>query len=109
MKTGIEIIAEERERQINEEGFTIERDHELYEVSNELAIAGGCYALAEASREHLQSNEAPLIWPWAKEWWKPSPDNRIKELAKAGALIAAQIDNLIEKKIIDGQLDDEGI
>lgn len=34
------------------------------------------------------------IWPWDKSWWKPTPDDRIRELIKAGALIAAEIDRL---------------
>jgi hypothetical protein len=28
-------------------------------------------------------------------WYKPSPENRIRELEKAGALIAAEIDRLL--------------
>jgi hypothetical protein len=37
-------------------------------------------------------------WPWRWEWWKPG--NRVRELEKAGALIAAEIDRLsrIENK-----------
>ncbi len=35
----------------------------------------------------------PSTWDWFK-WWKPTPENRIKELAKAGALIAAEIDRI---------------
>jgi hypothetical protein len=35
-----------------------------------------------------------VAWPWDKGWWKPTPDNRIRELEKAGALIAAEIDRL---------------
>jgi hypothetical protein len=34
------------------------------------------------------------MWPWEASWWKPSQTDRIKELAKAGALIAAEIDRL---------------
>ncbi len=48
-------------------------------------------------------------WPWDPKWWKPlyndeedqTPDeidNRIRELTKAGALIAAEIDRLQRKK-----------
>lgn len=37
---------------------------------------------------------APAGWPWHPKWWKPTPDDRIRELAKAGALIAAEIDRL---------------
>ena len=32
-------------------------------------------------------------WPWAKKWWKPS-DDPVRNLVKAGALIAAEIDRL---------------
>jgi hypothetical protein len=35
------------------------------------------------------------LWPWADTWYSPSPDNRIHELEKAGALIAAEIDRLL--------------
>lgn len=35
------------------------------------------------------------MWPWSDEKWNPEPDNRIRELAKAGALIAAEIDRLL--------------
>jgi len=33
------------------------------------------------------------LWPWGSEWWKPSKDP-IRDLVKAGALIAAEIDRL---------------
>jgi hypothetical protein len=37
------------------------------------------------------------VWPWEQpDWWKPS-DNPIRNLEKAGALIAAEIDRLIRK------------
>lgn len=32
-------------------------------------------------------------WPWDEEWWKPSEDP-VRNLVKAGALIAAEIDRL---------------
>ena len=35
------------------------------------------------------------LWPWNESWWKPTPDNRIRDLEKAGALIAAEIDRLL--------------
>jgi hypothetical protein len=34
-----------------------------------------------------------IFWPWDQDWWKPSPDP-IRNLVKAGALIAAEIDRL---------------
>jgi hypothetical protein len=35
----------------------------------------------------------PSSWPWDYDWWKPS-DDPIRNLTKAGALIAAEIDRL---------------
>ena len=37
------------------------------------------------------------MWPWNGSYWKPTPDDRIKELTKAGALIAAEIDRLLNE------------
>lgn len=31
------------------------------------------------------------LWPWSREAWKPTGD-RVRDLTKAGALIAAAID-----------------
>lgn len=98
--SGIQLIAIERKRQIEELGYNYRNDA-LY--SNEqLAKAGACYALPEDYRgENLEPVEDPeydnllnAIWPWDKSYWKPTPEDRIKELSKAGALIAAQIDYL---------------
>ena len=87
--SGIELIAPERERQINVEGWSSERDDNY--TNDELALAASLYAMPQRKR-HLDI--LYCIWPWHFTWWKPSPDNRIRELAKAGALIAAEIDRL---------------
>jgi hypothetical protein len=100
MKTGLELIAEERARQISVEGWTPEHDDE--HVNRELALAGAAYALVYAN--HI--TPALDAWPWksegvnsignreiAYESWNPSGDP-LRELAKAGALIAAEIDRL---------------
>ena len=94
-KTGIEIIAEERERQVTKEGWT--KDGDLEYIGGELAKAAASYALPFSARKHYQNKGVPLFFPWDKEWWKPSPngiDGRVKELAKAGSIIAAEIDRL---------------
>ncbi len=98
-KTGAYLIAEERERQIEALGYTPERDQHY--GTGQLARAASCYALPEAFRsrpdhKRLKKNGqyVPNEWPFAPEYWKPSPDNRIRELQKAGALIAADIDRL---------------
>jgi hypothetical protein len=95
MKTGIEIITEERQRQIEKEGWTPEHDDEY--VNDELSSAAACYATRMDKREYKNPFDfvpTPKAWPWEELCWKPTPEDRIKELAKAGALIAAEIDRL---------------
>ena len=87
-KTGIELIAEERQRQIEEEGWTAEHDKQW--KHGELAEAAACYA----SWLDRPSTDIEAVWPFDMTWWKPSQD-RIRELQKAGALIAAEIDRLL--------------
>lgn len=87
-KTGIELIAEERKRQIEVEGFTAEHDNRW--VGGELVMAAICYAQEGGKSPEFR----PFGFPWEKEWWKPSPDDRIRDLVKAGALISAEIDRL---------------
>ena len=93
---GIELIAKERQRQIDEEGWTSEHDAE--HINGELANAAASYAMTDYMRERLQrlanTEGCPPTFQWSLEWWKPCPDDRIKELVKAGALIAAEIDRL---------------
>ncbi len=91
MKTGVELIVEERQRQIEKEGWTFE--HDSLHQHDELARAAATYATPNRFRSFLL-NGRPATFPWVKEWWKPTPNNRIKELVKAGALIAAEIDRL---------------
>lgn len=90
MKTGVELIAEERIRQIEEEGHTIEGDT-FCNGQEELAYAAICYATPFKDRVRFEN---PKLWPWHPDWWNPTPDSRVRELTKAGALIAAEIDRL---------------
>lgn len=95
MKTGIELITEERKRQIEVEGW--DSEHDLIANNEEqLAMAAVAYALPEDRREY--EYQVRNIFPWSMQWWKPTPNDRIKELTKAGALIAAEIDRLQKLK-----------
>jgi hypothetical protein len=90
---GARLIAEERLRQKSEEGWTPEHDDE--HDKGELAAAARAYlyqanAICEASTTY---DDPPIAWPWHASWWKPS-DDPIRNLVKAGALIAAEIDRL---------------
>lgn len=109
--TGVQMIAAERQRQIVEECWTAE--HDSWHSDGELALAGACYAMADKERalcitQKVEANSVnhtslfALLWPFAEEWWNPSPHDRVRELVKAGALIAAEIDRL---KAIESQSD----
>ena len=90
--SGAEMIAAERQRQIDVEGWTVEHDDE--QVSGDLARAAACYAeVSLAPAPFLRQGFPPASWPWSFEWWKPT-DDRVRNLVKAGALIAAEIDRI---------------
>jgi hypothetical protein len=99
--TGAEIIAAERQRQIEEEGWSPEHDDE--HGRGQLARAAENYvrfaAEPDVARDYQRKNgHTPGGWPWHWSWWKPSQGStsadRIRDLAKAGALVAAEIDRL---------------
>lgn len=91
--SGIELIAAERKRQVEREGYDTHHDdlHNNYELSS----AACCYAQmgAGGSYSHTRSGNPPQGWPWHADEWKPKRDP-IKNLVRAGALIAAEIDRL---------------
>jgi len=96
MNTGIELIAAERARQITEEGWTADHD-DTEHPAGQLAGAAACYALWHSVYLHsgVLWRFIMALWPWSHEWWKPTqPADPIRDLAKAGALIAAEIDRL---------------
>lgn len=97
MKTGSQLIADERQRQIDTEGYDPAHDDE--HKQHELARAAVCYAMPPGQRnlsqlDNRRGERVPLRWPWDGVWWKPTPNDRVRELVKAGALIAAEIDRL---------------
>ena len=102
-------IFAERLRQVREEGYYWQRDDGY--AKQELASAAACYAHpAQDPRrtEPLPYGGTPFGWPWDLGEWKPGElrdlgdgamgiaiDDRIRELEKAGALCAAEIDRLV--------------
>lgn len=98
MKTGIELIADERHRQIAKEGFSQQHDEE--HDAGELSAAGAAYALnASCVLYPLNGTpleDTPIMWPWEPSWWKPK--DPLADLVRAGALIAAEIDKLLRAK-----------
>lgn len=88
-ESGVDLIAAERIRQVVEEGWSPAHDDAQRDAR--MVSAAMCYALAFTPRSPSGTGLA-IRWPWDQRWWKPS--DRIRNLAKAGALIAAEIDRL---------------
>ncbi|HGJ9348913.1 TPA: hypothetical protein ACJYBV_006128 [Pseudomonas aeruginosa] len=90
-------VQAERRRQVEAEGWTPEHDDE--HDSGEIACAAACYALPPAHPARIEGalgryGRDPNIWPWTRDWWKPAPNDRRRELIKAGALVLAEIERL---------------
>jgi hypothetical protein len=92
---GVELIKAERLRQISQEGWT--PAHDDMHRKHELGLAASSYLNCVVSPDEEGDENGKVRpcwdWPWAKKWWKPSNDP-IRNLVKAGALIAAEIDRL---------------
>lgn len=86
--TGVDLIATERARQITQEGWSESHDDE--HSHGELLMAALTYAMIDDKNLH---GTAIRLWPWNAQWLKVSSDE-IRNLVKAGALIAAEIDRL---------------
>lgn len=96
---------DERQRQIEKEGYDEKHDDE--HVSGELALAASHYACPKDCREAaitidgvgwMQEEDYPYLWPWSPEDWKPTPDDRKREITKAMALLIAEYERLDRKE-----------
>jgi hypothetical protein len=112
LKSGIELIADERQRQMDKEGWTPAHDDEHDDDS--LAFAAVCYTLprefsstrVKVEQEDISGGRGdcpvwgavkyrvPKLWPegWHGVWGKQK--DRVRALVRAGALIAGEIDRL---------------
>lgn len=94
MLTGIELISQERQKQMDMYGF--DADHDDDHSAGEIVAAAECY-MVYGTNPRFQTS-APMLWPW-KDIWYPTGMNQIRALTKAGALIAAEIDRLQRKQV----------
>lgn len=98
-------ILRERERQMSVEGWSRQHDAEEHTDAS-LVRAACCYAQyaidlqVYGRSEPLLPASTPVDWPWEPSWWKPA-DDPIRNLEKAGALIAAEIDRLLGRGATD--------
>ena len=101
MDTGVKLIATERKRQIQEEGYTAEHDSEHSNCA--LAAMAASYIIdtiveyGPASYYGLGWQErfegyAQELFPFDGEYRKLINNDPVRHLVKAGALIAAEID-----------------
>jgi hypothetical protein len=102
--SGAERIAAERKRQIEAEGWDAGHDDE-HCVGDLLAAARAyCTAVWKQTdpssgwtQEMVDEYILEQLWPWDESFWKPSADP-VRNLEKAGALIAAEIDRLLRAR-----------
>lgn len=109
LRTGVELIAAERERQVKKLNWSPEHDDE--HDAGELAAAAACYAAPEriyTRDEYADSVHFVDPFPWPDGDRRPYDGNvlktpthaqRVRLLEKAGALIAAEIDRLIRLRV----------
>lgn len=118
--TPLELIAEERKRQIEKEGWTLEHDDE--HEDSELAMAAALYASPDDNLMIVNYcdccktiKETIDPWPWLDivnydrysdggidieehAWDKRKEHDRMRRLTIAGALIVAEMERLQRKK-----------
>lgn len=98
---GTKLIEQYREEQISKHNWSVQHDIDVNK-DGQLVQAAMAY-LANVVTVEVDSASGPVavdsrtLWPnnWSKRWLKLS-DNRVKDLSKAGALIAAEIDRLLQ-------------
>ena len=88
--SGAQLIAEERNRQRRprdeRDGEGYREDHDR-DRADELALAAACYTIPPK-----MGFQRSKFWPWHRNYWKPK--GRLEDLVRAGALIAAAIDEI---------------
>jgi hypothetical protein len=91
---GIDLIAEERRRQIEVEGYDAEYDS--HDSPHNLMAAAISYALYDTDPD-----EAKKLWPWEAKYFKPK--SRLRNYVRSGALMAAALDLIqnLEKSVIN--------
>lgn len=103
MKRGIELIAEERQRQIDVEGYS--EQHDSQHKASELIYAAiayvesakvgiNCAETGNTNEHEIMMRKVEMGRDYPFGWdFKPSTD--VRDLVKAGALIAAAIDRIL--------------
>ncbi|MFY0619050.1 hypothetical protein [Shimia sp.] len=107
---GVELIRQERLRQITEEKWSL--DHDDQHTDETLSLVAALYAAPhplfsmEIDRDHGRAVEISFVdpWPatWDEDWDGRLRHNRMRQLAIAGALCGAELDRLMREERNDG-------
>lgn len=91
-----DLVAAERQRQIEVEGWDAEHDADRYHCEGQLAEAACYYA-------HPADKVARSLWPysWSSQYAKRDRKSRLRQLVVAGALLHAEYDRLRNVKADD--------
>lgn len=96
MKTAFELIAEEKQKQINK-GY--DSAHDDSHNKGELAEAAAYYAFTQEQREwtdkmleNTNGGEGSSVYPFEPESFKPYPNDRIHELVISCSFLIAEIE-----------------
>lgn len=108
MQNFLELVAKERARQINDEGY--KREHDDEHTDGSLADAAACYAAnsekiwQELKFFHKQfdygkggfdvKGKAVPLWKWHESYFKKDKHPRKKQLIISAALLMAEYDRL---------------
>ncbi len=95
---GVEMIAAERQEQIEKHGYTAAEDDTRH--NGGLAMGGAAYALCVAHQRGMNIGGVDPVsdlWIFPYDTFKAG-DDPLKNLAKAGAMIAAEMDKIIRER-----------
>lgn len=85
-------VLQERERQVDSEGFDTEHD-DRHEDHESLAYAAGSYlAPVWKNTGAKDQGRPPLQWPWEDAWWKPKAP--VRDAERGAALAVAYLEQL---------------
>ena len=101
-KSGIELIAEERQRQIEVEGYSAQHDSQHHasdfiyaaiSYAESAKVGVNCMEIGNNNENEIMHRKIGMgrDYPFG---WDFKPSTNVRDLVKAGALIAAAIDRL---------------
>lgn len=99
MKDTFKLIKAELQRQEDKYGYTDDYIAETSEDygNGELAMAAAAYLCSDTWVTKDSGYIPDILFPWDDMYFKPSPDDRIKELVKAAAMIVREINRIKQK------------